>query len=211
MPEDHYRTLLTSFPDFPKLIPHEVQNKRQYFEKLVNEAERAEEHVSDGELKATIFAIMPADTVASLREEHSNEKVKSWWTEVTGFPTSTGRFKVRDALKKCFPSNFSKCKEKDGVWRFEFAEKEDRDIFNEVVNRGVSFGTTRLLAKPWAFSFTTTDLWDELEKLADANLLDFPGGLSRNPSLQSWECEQCKYHTVERPCHLFMLRSYCPC
>ena len=124
---------------------------------------------------------MPADTVASLRQEQSNERVKSWWTEVTGFPTSTGRFKVRDALKKCSPSNFSKFKEKDGLWRLRFAEKKDRDIFNEVVNRGVSFGSTRLVAKPWVFSLMPTELWDELHKLADANLQQFHERLSLHP------------------------------
>ena len=86
--EDHYRTLLTSSPNIPKLILHEVHNKRQRFENLVSEAESAGEHLSDGELKAIIFAKMPADTAASLKQEQSNEKVESWWTKVTGFPTS---------------------------------------------------------------------------------------------------------------------------
>ena len=117
----------------------------------MSEAESAEEHLSDGELKAIIFAKMPADTAASLRQEHSNEKVKSRWTEVTGFPKGSGRFQVRDALKKCSPTNFSKCKEKEGAWTLKIAEKEERYIFNEVVNRGVSFGGTGLVAKPWVF------------------------------------------------------------
>ena len=69
MPEDHYRTLLTSFTNIPKLVLHEVQNKRLRFENLVNEAESAGEHLSDGEFKAIIFAKMPADTAASLRQE----------------------------------------------------------------------------------------------------------------------------------------------
>ena len=182
LPEDHYRTLLTSFPNIPKLTLHEVQNKGLCFENLVNEAESAGEHLSDGELKAIIFAKMPADTAASLRQEQSNEKMKSWCTEVTGFAKGSGRFQVRDALKKCSPTNVSKCKEKDGPWRLKFAEKEDRHIFNEVVNRGVSFGGTRLVAKPWVFSFTPTELWEELEKVADANHQQFHEGLSRNPS-----------------------------
>ena len=42
----------------------EVQNKRLRFKNLVNEAESAGEHLSDGELKAIIFAKMPADTEA---------------------------------------------------------------------------------------------------------------------------------------------------
>ena len=73
LPKDHYRTLLTSFPNIPKLILHEVQNKQQRFENLVNEGEIAGEHLSDGELKAIIFAKMPADTAASLRQEQSKE------------------------------------------------------------------------------------------------------------------------------------------
>ena len=181
LPEDHYRTLLTSFPNIPNLILREIQNKRLRFKNLLNEAESAGEHLSDGELKAIIFAKMPADTAASLRQEQSNEKVKSGWTEVTGFPKGSGRFRVRDALKKFSPTNLSKCKEKDGAWRLKFAEKEDRDIFNELVNRGVSFGGTRLVAKPWVFSFTPTELWEELQKLADANHQQFHEGLSRDP------------------------------
>ena len=89
LPEDHYQTLPTSFPNIPKLILHEVQNKRLRFEHLVNEAKSAGEHLSDGELKAIIFAKMPADTAASLRQEQSNEKSKSWWTEVTGYRLRT--------------------------------------------------------------------------------------------------------------------------
>ena len=181
LPDNHYRTLLTSFPNIPKLILDEVQNKRLCFDKLVNEAESAGEHLSDGDLKAIIFAKMPADTAASLRQEQSNEKLKSWWTEVTGFPTGSGFFQVRDALKKCSPTNVSKCKEKDGAWRLKFAEKEDRVIFNDVVNQGVSFGGTRLVAKLWVLSFTPTELLEELEKLADANHQQFHEGLSRNP------------------------------
>ena len=43
----------------------------------MNEAESAGEHLSDSELKAIIFAKMPAETAASLRQKQSNEKVKS--------------------------------------------------------------------------------------------------------------------------------------
>ena len=95
--------------------------------------------------------------------------MKSWWTKVTGLPKGSGRFQVREALKKCSPNKFSQCKETDGAWRLKFAEEEDRDIFNELVNRGVSFQGTRLVAKLWSFCFTPTQFWEELEKLADAN------------------------------------------
>ena len=45
LPEDHYRTLLTSFRNIPKLIVHEVQKEGQRFESLVNEADSAGEHL----------------------------------------------------------------------------------------------------------------------------------------------------------------------
>ena len=147
----------------------------------MSEAESAGDHLSDGELKAIIFGKILADRAASLKQKQSNEKVKSWWTEVTGFPESTGRFQVRDAVKKYSPCNFSKCKETDGVWRLKFADKEDRDILNDVANRGVSFGGVWLVAKLWICSFTPTELWVELETFADANLQKSHKGLSRNP------------------------------
>ena len=166
------------------------------------DAESAGEHLSDGELKAIIFAKMPADTAASLRQEHSNVKVESWWTEVTRFPKCLGCFQVRDALKKCSPTDFFKCKEEDGAWRLKFAEEEDRDILNEVVNQGVYLGGTWPVAKPPVFSFTPAELWEELEKLADANDQQPHEGLSRNlPSkggnqknvnnTQSKDCANC--------------------
>ena len=116
-----------------------------------------------------------------MKQEQSNQKVKSWWTEVTGFPVRTGRFQMRNALKKCSPSNYSKCKEKDAVWRVKSAEKENKDKLNEVVTRGVSFGRTRLVAKTWVFSLTPTELWHALEKFADPNHQQFHEGWSRDP------------------------------
>ena len=177
-PENHYQTLLTSFPNVPKLILHEVENKRQRFENMVNVADCAEEELSDGELKAVIFAKMPADTAALLRQEWCNKKVKSWWTEVAGFPKGWGRFQVREDIQKCSPTNFSKCKKRDGAWRLKFVEKEERDIINEVVNRGVSLEGTRLVAKPWGSSFTPNHLWGGVETFADANHQQLHEGLS---------------------------------
>ena len=176
LPEDHYQTLLTSFQNIPKLILHEVLNKQQRFENLVGEGESAGKHLSHGELKPIIFAKMPADTAASLKQEQSDEKVTSWWTEVTEFPTRMGRFQVEDALKSCSPCSFSRCTVKDGVWRFKLVEKEDRNIFNDVVNRGVSLGGTRLVAKISVFRFTPTEMWDESGKFADANNQQFREG-----------------------------------
>ena len=123
LPEDHYLTLLNPSPNIPELILREVQNKWHCFENVVNEDESAGEHLSSGELKAIIFAKMPTDTAPSLRQEQSNEKVKSWWTAVTVFPKGTGSFQVRDGLKKHFPTSFSKGKEKDGSWRLKLGRR----------------------------------------------------------------------------------------
>ena len=64
LPEDHYRALLASFPNVPKLILQEVHNKGQRFESLLNEAESAGKHLLDGKLKAIISAKMLANTAA---------------------------------------------------------------------------------------------------------------------------------------------------
>ena len=39
LPEDHYHQMLKNFPSFSRLILHEVQDKKQLFWKLVEEAE----------------------------------------------------------------------------------------------------------------------------------------------------------------------------
>ena len=46
----------------------------------------------------------------------------------------------------------------------EFPDKNKRDLFIVVANKGVSFGRTRLNAKPWIFSCTPSNLWEELAK-----------------------------------------------
>ena len=42
------------------------------------------------------------------------------------------------------------------------------DLFVQVLNRGVSFHGNRLKARNWVFSFTPQELWEEVERLADA-------------------------------------------
>ena len=50
----------------------------------------------------------------------------------------------------------------------EFHEHEDRDLFVQVLNRGVSFHGQRLRARNWVFSYSPKELWEEVERLADA-------------------------------------------
>ena len=63
------------------------------------------------------------------------------------------------------------------AWKIKFNEHEDRDLFVQVLNRGVSFHGHRLKAKNWVFSFTPKELWEEVERLADAANQNFHEGL----------------------------------
>ena len=50
LPEDHYHQMLKNFPSFSRLILHEVQDKKQRFWNLVEEAEHSGEKFSSAEL-----------------------------------------------------------------------------------------------------------------------------------------------------------------
>ena len=110
LPEDHYHQILKNFPSFSRLILHEVQDKKQRFWNLVEEAEHSGEKFSSAELKNLIFDKIPSETAATLRNKQSEERVKTWWAEVEGFDASANRFSVREALQKCSPTSFSKVK-----------------------------------------------------------------------------------------------------
>ena len=147
-----YHQMLKNFPSFSRLILHEVQDKKQRFWNLVEEAEHSGEKFSSAELKNLIFDKIPAETAATLRNRQSEEKVKTWWAEVEGFDASANKFTVREALQKCSPTSFSKVKFTEETWKIKFHEHEDRDLFVQVLNRGVSFHGHRLKAKNWVFS-----------------------------------------------------------
>ena len=184
LPEDHYHPMLKNFPSFSRLILHEVQDKKQRFRNLVEEAEHSGEIFSSAELKNLIFDKIPSETAATLRNKQSEEKVKTWWAEVEGFDASANRFTVREALQKCSPTSFSKVKFTEETWKIKFNEHEDRDLFVQVLNRGVSFHGHRLKAKNWVFSFTPKELWEEVERLADAANQNFHEGLGGNKNTQ---------------------------
>ena len=147
LPEDHYHQMLKNFPSFSRLILHEVQDKKQRFWNLVEEAEHSGEKFSSAELKSLIFDKIPSETAATLRNKQSEEKVKTWWAEVEGFDASANKFSVREALQKCSPTSFSKVKFTEETWKIKFQEHEDRDLFVQVLNRGVSFHGHRLRAQ----------------------------------------------------------------
>ena len=158
LPEDHYHQMLKNFPSFSRLILHEVQDKKQRFWNLVEEAEHSGEKFSSAGLKSLIFDKIPSETAATLRNKQSEEKVKTWWAEVEGFDASANEFSVREALQKCSPTSFSKVKFTENTWKIKFHEQEDRDLFVQVLNRGVSFHGHRLKAKNWVFSYTPKEL-----------------------------------------------------
>ena len=184
LPEDHYHQMLKNFPSFSRLILHEVQDRRQRFWNLVEEAEHSGEKISSAELKNLIFDKIPSETAATLRNKQSEEKIKTWWAEVEGFDASANRFSVRESLQKCSPTSFSKVKFTENTWKIKFNEHEDRDLFVQVLNRGVSFHGHRLKAKNWVFSFTPQELWEEVERLADAANQNFHEGLGGNKNTQ---------------------------
>ena len=184
LPEDHYHQMLKNFPSFSRLILHEVQDKKQRFSNLVEEAEHSGEKLSSAELKSLIFDKIPSETAATLRNKQSEEKVKTWWAEVEGFDASANKCSVREALQKCSPTSFSKVKFTEETWKIKFHEHEDRDLFVQVLNRGVSFHGHRLRAKNWVFSYTPKELWEEVERLADAANQNFHEGLGGNKNTQ---------------------------
>ena len=84
--------MLKKIPSFSRLIVHEVQDKKQRFWNLVEEADRSGEKSSNAELKNSIFDKMPSETATGLRNKQSEEKVKTWWAEVDGFDASANKF-----------------------------------------------------------------------------------------------------------------------
>ena len=85
-----------------------MQDKKQLFWNLVEEADHSRETFSNAELKILIFDKIPYETAATLRNKQSEEKVKTWWAKVDGFDASAKKFSVREALQKCSPTSFSK-------------------------------------------------------------------------------------------------------
>ena len=179
LPEDHYHQMLKNFPSFSQLVLHEAHDKKQRFWNLVEEADLSGERFSNAELKNLIFDKIPYETAATLRNKQSEEKVKTWWAEVDGFDASANKLSVREALQKCSPTSFSKLKFTENTWKIKFHEHEDPDLFVQVLNRGVSFRGHRLRVRKWVFSYTPKELWEEVERLADAanqNYHEGPGG-----------------------------------
>ena len=128
-------------------------------------------------MKILISDNIPSETAGTLRNKQSEEKVKTWWAEVDGFDASADKFSVREALQQCSPTSFSKVKFSEDTWKIKSHEQEDRDLFVQVLNRGVSFHGQRLKARNWVFLYTPKELWEEVERLADAANQNYHEGI----------------------------------
>ena len=110
--------------------------------------------------------------------------LKTWWVELDGFDASANKFAVREALQKCSTTLFSKVKFTENTWKVKFYEHEDRDLFVQVLNRGVSLHGQRLKARNWLFSYTPKELWEEVERIADAANQNYHEGLGGGKNSQ---------------------------
>ena len=70
--------MLKNFFSFWQLILHKVQDKKQHFWNLVEEADHSGEKFSNAELKHLIFDDIPSETAATLRNKQSEKRVKTW-------------------------------------------------------------------------------------------------------------------------------------
>ena len=145
-----------------------MQDKKQRYWNLIEEADHSGEKFSNAELKNSIFEKIPTETAVTLSNKQSEKKVKTWWAEVDGFDASANKIPVREALQKCSSMSFSKVKFIENTWKIKFHEHEDRDLFVQVLKPGVSFHEQRLKARNWVFPCTPKELWEGVERLADA-------------------------------------------
>ena len=101
-----------------------------------------------------------------------------------GCDASANKFSVREPLQKCSPTLFWKVKFTENTRKIEFDEHEDRHLFVQVLNRGVSFHGQRLKARNWVFWYTPKELWEEVERIADAANQNYHEGLGGGKNCQ---------------------------
>ena len=102
--------MLKNLPSFSRFIIHGVQDKKQRFWNLVEEAQHAEEKFSNVELQNLSFDKVASETATIFRNKQSKGKVKTWWVEVEGFDAPANKFSVGESLQKCSPISFSQVK-----------------------------------------------------------------------------------------------------
>ena len=85
-----------------------------------------------------------------------------------GFDSSVKKFSVPKSLQTCSAKSYTKVKFTDETWYVKFDEDEDRNLFIKVLNRGLSLHGRPLRARNWVFLYTPKELWEEVERLADA-------------------------------------------
>ena len=75
---------------------------------------------------------------------------------------SPNKFSVRESLQKCSRTSFSEGKFTKETWNIRLHEHEDRDIFVQVLNRGVGFHGRCLRARNWVFLYTRNKRREEV-------------------------------------------------
>ena len=65
------------------------------------------------------------------------------------------------------------------------------------------------MAKPWVFSITPIELWEDLEKWAHAKHQQLHEGRIRNPPYKVGNLKKCKCYTVERLFNLLFILWLC--
>ena len=101
-----------------------------------------------------------------------------------GFDASANKFSVREALQKCSPKSFSKVQFTENTRKIKFHEHEDWNLFVQVLNRGVSVHRQCRKARNWVFLSTPKELWEEVERLADAVNQNYHEGLGGGKNAQ---------------------------
>ena len=124
LPEDHYRNRLENFRAIKKLFPEEIQIARQDWDFLVQEAESAEEGLSEGEMKNILLTKLRPKTKQKIRDSQAHQKVLGNWVEVRGLPETMRKMAVRELLNSISPTCLKDITLRDGRWRVGFHDSE---------------------------------------------------------------------------------------
>ena len=168
LPEDHYTNRLENFRAINKLFLEEIQIARQDWKFLVEEAESAGEGLSEGEMKKILLSKVTPETKQKIRDPPADTKVLGNWVEVRGLPETMGKMPVRELLNSISAIGLRDIPPREGRWRVEFHDSKQAEFFCNMVDGKVKSKRTVLKVQPWMFSYRVEQIWDQLEKYANA-------------------------------------------
>ena len=167
LPEDHYRDRLENFWAIKKLFLEEIQIARQDWEFFVQEAESAEEGLSEGEMKKILLSKLTQETKQKIRDSQADKKVLGNSVEVRGLPETMGKMAVREVLNSVSAIGMKDITLREARWRVSFHDSEQSEFFGSMVDGKMKFKRTVLKVRPWIFSYGVQQIWDQLEKYAN--------------------------------------------